>query len=165
MFCLKNFSRISLNPPRRIDRLVNLHKQCCSVKFYRLSSSATPEKNDKPNLLKVYQGSLARQIKSVKVFSLSTSIAGLVAQPILIDQATKMGGGTGIIIAVCGFVGFFTFVTPLLLHFVTKKYVTELHYNPTNNEYIATIITFFLTKKQVDTTFDFFAHHLSINSY
>ena len=54
-----------------------------------------------------------------------------------------------VIAAVCGFVGFFTFVTPFLLHLVTKKYVTELHYNSTTDEYIATVISFFLTKKKI----------------
>ncbi|CAD7003981.1 unnamed protein product [Ceratitis capitata] len=46
----------------------------------------------------------------------------------------------------CGFAGFFTFVTPLLLHFITKKYVTEIHYNPKSDEYTATTISILLYK-------------------
>lgn len=49
---------------------------------------------------------------------------------------------------VCSLVGFFTFVTPFLLHVVTKRYVTELYYNPKEQEYIATTINFFLMKKE-----------------
>lgn len=124
-----------------------------SVQIYRFLATEQNNQNErKTNLIKIYQGSLAKQIKTVKIFSLSTSIAGIAAQPILVDQATKMGGGTGVIIAVCGFVGFFTFITPLLLHLVTKKYVTEIHFNPEKNEYLATTITFFLTKKKVKLT-------------
>lgn len=49
----------------------------------------------------------------------------------------------------CTIGGFFTFVTPLLLHFITKKYVTELHYNPQTEEYTATTISLLLQKIKV----------------
>lgn len=94
-------------------------------------------------------GTLAPNIKSVKIFSLTTSIAGLLAQPVLLDQAAKLGSSTPVIVVVCGFVGFFTFVTPLLIHTITKRYVTEMHYDQLTNEYIATVISFFLMKKQI----------------
>ena len=70
------------------------------------------------------------------------------AQPVLYEQATKLGSSTPVIVAVCGFVGFFTFVTPFLLHIITKRYVTELHYDPLTQEYIATVFNFFLMKQQ-----------------
>lgn len=85
----------------------------------------------------------------MKVFSLTTSLAGLIAQPVLYEQAAKLGSSTPVIVAVCSFVGFFTFVTPFLLHVITKRYVTELHYDPLTNEYDATVITFYLTKQHV----------------
>ncbi|CRK95463.1 CLUMA_CG008932, isoform A [Clunio marinus] len=93
-------------------------------------------------------GSLTPNIKSVKVFSLTTSIVGIIAQPILYNQAAQMSTSTPVIAAICGFVGFFTFVTPFLLHVVTRRYVTELYYNPKTDEYNATTISFFLTKKK-----------------
>lgn len=96
-----------------------------------------------------FKGTLTPNVKSVKVFSLTTSFAGLIAQPVLYEQAAKLGSSTPVIVAICGFVGFFTFVTPFLLHVITKRYVTELHYDTLTKEYIATIITFFLLKKQV----------------
>lgn len=94
-------------------------------------------------------GSLSKNIKSVKVFSLTTSFAGVIAQPMLYDQATKIGQSMPLTAAICGMVGFFTFVTPFLLHVITKKYVTELFYDPVNKEYIAEIITFFLTRQRI----------------
>lgn len=97
----------------------------------------------------LFSGTLTPNIKSVKFFSLSTSIAGIIAQPIMYDQAVQSGSGTGVILAVCTVVGFFTFVTPFLLHIVTKRYVTEMHYDEATKEYIATVLNFFLMKKQV----------------
>jgi TMEM70/TMEM186/TMEM223 protein family len=40
---------------------------------------------------RVYYGLLTPNIRSVKVFSLTTSIAGVMAQPILYEQAAKLG--------------------------------------------------------------------------
>ncbi|ALC43473.1 CG7506 [Drosophila busckii] len=99
------------------------------------------------NLHRIYFGTLAPRMKVVKLFSLSTSLAGLAAQPILMEQGMKIGG-TGMAVFLCSVGGFFTFVTPLLLHFVTKKYVTELHYNPATQEYTATTISLLLMKIQ-----------------
>lgn len=96
----------------------------------------------------VYTGSLSEKMKAVKIFSLATSVAGLAIQPVLIEQGAILGG-TPMVVFLCTFAGFFTFITPALLHFVTKKYVTQMHYNRTNDEYIATTISFFLQKKLV----------------
>lgn len=101
------------------------------------------------NSWKILLGSLTPNIKSVKVFSLSTSIAGLVAQPILYEKAAQLGSSTPVIVGICGFVGFFTFVTPFLIHLITKKYCTELYFDPATSEYTATIFNFFLVKKQI----------------
>ncbi|XP_055627800.1 transmembrane protein 70 homolog, mitochondrial [Toxorhynchites rutilus septentrionalis] len=102
---------------------------------------------------KVYYGILTPQIRAVKVFSLATSIGGIVAQPILLEQASKIGG-TPMIVAVCGFAGFFTFITPFLLHLITKRYVTELHYDETTKEYAATTISFLMQRQQTKFKLD-----------
>ena len=62
-----------------------------------------------------------------------------------------MSSSSSISLAVAGasIVGFFTFFTPFLIHYVTKKYVTEIIYDPAKEEYIATVFNFFLTKRQV----------------
>jgi len=112
-------------------------------------SQQTKDQQTENETIRVYYGTLTPNIRTVKVFSLTTSIGGLIAQPILYEQATKLGSSTPLIVAACGFVGFFTFVTPFLLHVITKRYVTELHYDPQTQEYIATVITFFLRRQQV----------------
>ncbi|XP_055690831.1 transmembrane protein 70 homolog, mitochondrial [Lutzomyia longipalpis] len=103
----------------------------------------TTKKTEENGGFSVYEGPLSSRIKAVKIFSLSTSIAGLAAQPIVIEQASKIGG-TFMVVLMSGFVGFFTFVTPFLLHWITKKYVTVLKYNPPTEEYTARTISFFL---------------------
>ncbi|KAL5293138.1 TMEM70 family protein [Megaselia abdita] len=99
---------------------------------------------------KIYTGSLASRMKAVKLFSLTTSITGAAVQPTLLEQSMKVGG-TAMAIAACGVAGFFTIVTPLLLHFVTKKYVTELYFNKKTGEYTAITISLVLTRQE--TTF------------
>lgn len=115
-------------------------------RYFATKPSATNVESEA--LQRVYYGSLSSRMKAVKVFSLTTSLAGLAAQPILMEQGMKLGG-TGMAVFLCGFAGIFTFVTPFLLHFITKKYVTEIHYNPQTDEYVATTISIILQKIQV----------------
>lgn len=95
----------------------------------------------------VYHGILSTQVRMVKVFSLSTSCLGLMMQPLLFQKA--LGSGVGFVIAAGSFVGFFTFVTPLLIHWITKKYVTRLEYDSEQDMYSATTLTFFLREKKI----------------
>ncbi|XP_016956306.1 transmembrane protein 70 homolog, mitochondrial [Drosophila biarmipes] len=116
-----------------------------NIEQYRCLSSKSTKTESEDALQRIYYGTLAPRMKVVKFFSLSTSLAGLAAQPILLEQGMKIGG-TGMAVFLCTIGGFFTFVTPLLLHFITKKYVTELHYNPQTEEYTATTISLLLQK-------------------
>lgn len=111
----------------------------------RLNSTSTTETT---STNQIYSGTLTPKIRAVKAFSLSTSILGLMSQPLLIEKTSQLGG-TSIVILVCSFVGFFTFVTPLVLHFITKKYVTEINYDPKTDEYTATTLSILLMKKEV----------------
>uniref|UniRef100_A0A182PEC0 Transmembrane protein 70 homolog, mitochondrial n=1 Tax=Anopheles epiroticus TaxID=199890 RepID=A0A182PEC0_9DIPT len=126
-------------------------RMLCSKTSPSIRTPDTGKRPQEENLdNRVYYGSLTPQIRAVKVFSLATSIGGIIAQPILLEQASKVGG-MPMIVAVCGFAGFFTFVTPILLHLVTKRYITDLHYDSAKQQYTATTITFFLQREK--TTF------------
>lgn len=46
-------------------------------------------------------------------------------------------------------VSFFTFVTPLLIHSVSKKYVTKLLYNEADDTYTAVTYSLMLRQKKV----------------
>ncbi|KAH8375207.1 hypothetical protein KR200_006694 [Drosophila serrata] len=121
------------------------HQQSQQLQSRWLSTKSTKTDSEEEALQRIYYGTLAPRMKMVKFFSLSTSLAGIAAQPILLEQGMKIGG-TGMAVFLCSVGGFFTFVTPLLLHFITKKYVTELHYNPQTEEYTATTISLLLQK-------------------
>ena len=49
------------------------------------------------------------------------------------------------------FLSFFTLATPILIHHISKKYVTQLNYNKLEDTYTAITYNFFLRKKEVPT--------------
>ena len=109
------------------------------------------EENFEEHEQTIYKGILATQIKLVKSFSLMTSVIGLACQPVLF---LKMGAGSAnlpLIIASGAFLSFFTFATPLLIHWVSKKYVVELVYNKIDDTYTAITYSLLLRKKEVIT--------------
>ena len=149
-FCTRitsNYSRI-LIPTLKHKQITSKLNSIYSYPSVISRNYAIKLKDDNKKLENIYYGPLTPQIKSVKVFSLSSSAAGLLAQPIIIREAATIGS-TSLIVALCSVVGFFTFVTPVLLHIISKKYVTEIHYDPASSTYTATTINFFLAKKKV----------------
>ncbi|XP_028173415.1 transmembrane protein 70 homolog, mitochondrial [Ostrinia furnacalis] len=133
----------------------NLHKQissklkCIGVCHNNVFRQLSTDSKEEEELEHIYSGPLTPQIKAVKIFSLTSSVAGLMAQPIIVKQAATIGS-TSLLVVICSMVGFFTFITPLLLHFVTKKYVTDMHYDPSTGIYKATTINFFLVEKELE---------------
>lgn len=96
----------------------------------------------------VYKGTLSSRIRNLKIVSFMTSGVGLCVQPMLISKSAELGSSLAATIGVCTITGFFTFITPVLIHLVTKKYVTSLEYNKKNDEYIATVYSFFVRPKK-----------------
>lgn len=107
-----------------------------------------PQPHKSPEGVSVYKGKYTSQIIRVKLFSLSTSAMGLMAQPILWHKGLEVSG-TGLGVLLCSVAGIFTFVTPVLLHFVTKKYVVDIKYNEETDEYTCLTVSFFLFKNKV----------------
>lgn len=125
-----------------------------STKEENTSSSATETEVDigPGTWTEIYHGILSTQIRMIKMFSLSTSCLGLMVQPILLQKV--VGTHMGVMIGVGSFVGFFTFVTPLLIHWITKKYVTSLEYDQEKDLYSATTLSFFLREKKIHFSVD-----------
>ncbi|CAG9816095.1 unnamed protein product [Phaedon cochleariae] len=113
---------------------------------YSTKPSTAPTK---PHIKEVYYGVLTPQIKAVKIFSLTSSIVGLIAQPFLYSEIASTGN-IPIILAAYSFIGFFTVLTPILLHLVTKKYITHLIYKEDTNSYVATTVNFFCLSKEIE---------------
>jgi len=95
----------------------------------------------------IYNGILSTQIKLVKTFSLTTSFIGMAVQPVLWTYSTA---SAAVVVGAGAFLGFFTFVTPLLIHSFAKKYVTKLYYNQVEDKYTAVVYNFFLKPKRVE---------------
>ena len=98
----------------------------------------------------IYEGILSTQIKLVKGFSLMTSVLGITAQPILyfhIQNAAQVQLPAAM--AFGAVFSFFTFVTPLLVHSVAKKYVTKMYYDSRKDTYTAVTYSFLIRPKEV----------------
>lgn len=96
----------------------------------------------------IYQGILSTQIKLVKTFSLTTSLIGLASQP-LIYYKIQTSANVALAIGAGTFISFFTFATPLLIHWISKKYVTKVFYNRKLDAYTAVTYNFWLRHKKV----------------
>ncbi|RWS04236.1 hypothetical protein B4U79_12546, partial [Dinothrombium tinctorium] len=95
----------------------------------------------------IYSGQLAKNLKAVKYFSLSTSFIGVCLQPLFLNKALNSGA------VVCGVVAFtsFSFIcSPLLLNLISKRYVTELYFDENEKTFTACTLSFFNRKVSVD---------------
>nr|CAD7407083.1 unnamed protein product [Timema poppensis] len=125
---------------------MHIDSQICAghVSSLHFRHSSTAPSQD----LQVYHGQLTSQIRAVKLFSLTSSVGGIVALPILANEASRLDN-VALALGISTTLGVFTFLTPFMLHFITKKYVTELLYNPQTDKYTAIVYNFFLRRKLV----------------
>lgn len=99
----------------------------------------------------IYTGSLGKTVLGVKFFSYSSSMFSLCVMPYIL---LKTGIGTNSLalqVIFCSFVGVFTFLTPILLHTLTKGYVVRLYHNANTDTYTA--ITYNVLLKEKMTVF------------
>ncbi|KAM4727692.1 transmembrane protein 70, mitochondrial [Anableps anableps] len=96
----------------------------------------------------IYTGSLGTAVKGVKMFSYSTSGASLILMPQILLKTGLGVSSIALQVTFCGVVGFFTFLTPILLHLITKGYVIRLYHNPDRDTYTAITCSVFLTEKR-----------------
>ncbi|XP_018430987.1 PREDICTED: transmembrane protein 70, mitochondrial [Nanorana parkeri] len=110
------------------------------------STSSSPSLPDEDRL--VYTGNMTKAVLGVKFFSYSTSMVSLALLPYIL---TKTGIGVESLVlkvAFCGVVGFFTFVTPVTLHLLSKGYVASLYHNSDKDLYTAVTYNVFLAEKR-----------------
>lgn len=125
------------------------------------SFSSTPTRNDAASGESstqeekiIYTGGLTSQIKALKIFSLTTSAIGLGVQPLVWTHFLAKYG-TGATIGTFSMVAFFTAVTPLMIHYIAKKYVTELYFDKNNQTYKAITFSFLLGRVEVRIKCDY----------
>lgn len=95
----------------------------------------------------VYTGRMTQYVKGLKTLSLSTSLLALLAQPMVLSAAKDdlifKAGVMGSISAV-------VFCTPALVHFVTKKYVSDIYFNKDTKMFTLAYKSFFLRRKELE---------------
>jgi len=123
------------------------YARICLTRFCSTQSKDKDgERNSEDSLITVYRGSINTQVKFVKGFSLTSSAIALSIQPmffdkIILDQPIVVGAvvGGGCLAFILG--------TPLLLNFITKRYVTELKFDKVSKTFQAETYTLFLRRK------------------
>ncbi|XP_065687459.1 transmembrane protein 70, mitochondrial isoform X1 [Patagioenas fasciata] len=123
-------------------------QQVTSFQGVAVRSLCTPSPHDHPEHGRlVYKGNLAKAVLGVKFFSYSTSIFNLFMMPYIMLK-TGIGFESLLIqAAFYGLIGFFTFVTPVTLHILTKGYVIRLYYKDEMDTYTAITYNAILAEK------------------
>ncbi|KAG8014395.1 Cholesterol 7-alpha-monooxygenase [Nibea albiflora] len=96
----------------------------------------------------VYKARWSGGLPGIKLFSYSTTGASLFIMPYILMKTGLGLQSFAMQAAFCGFIGFFTFLTPILLHLITMGYVSRLYHNPDKDTYTAVTYSFFLSEKR-----------------
>ncbi|XP_030355501.1 transmembrane protein 70, mitochondrial isoform X1 [Strigops habroptila] len=112
----------------------------------RSLSTSSPHDHPEHGRL-VYKGNLAKAVLGVKFFSYSTSIFNLFMMPYIMFKTGIGFESLFIQAAFYGLIGFFTFVTPVTLHVLTKGYVIRLYYKDEMDTYTAITYNAILAEK------------------
>ncbi|KAJ8336955.1 hypothetical protein SKAU_G00381750 [Synaphobranchus kaupii] len=117
-----------------------LHK---ALRCFCSSSTSYP---DEGHL--IYTGSLGKTVLGVKLFSYSTSMFSMCVMPQVLLKTGIGVQSLALQVAFCGIIGMFTFITPVLLHLVTKGYVVRLYHNRRTDTYTAVTYSALLLEKK-----------------
>ncbi|NXN99143.1 TMM70 protein, partial [Rhinopomastus cyanomelas] len=110
-----------------------------------LCTASPPEHPEHGRL--VYKGNMAKAVLGVRFFSYSTSILNMLMVPYLMLHSSIGSDSVLIQAAFYGLIGFFTFVTPVTLHVLTKGYVIRLYYRDDEDTYTAITYNAILAEK------------------
>merc|ERR1712111_79246 len=127
----------------------NARQLCTTVRKFNLETKEDLGKCTPEHDQTIYQGILSAQIKLVKGFSLTTSFISIACQPVLMMNMHQANTNLAVMAGAGAFLSIFTFATPLLIHHISKKYVTELNYNKLEDSYTAITYSLFLRKKEI----------------
>jgi hypothetical protein len=97
------------------------------------SEESSIKSSSTPNL--VYEGTITGMIKGLKVFSVTTSLVAIVGQPYVFLQLYKTVPLPVLVFS--GFLGVTAILSPLVLQWFTKRYVTHLYLDPQTNAFFA----------------------------
>ncbi|CAL8238584.1 unnamed protein product [Lota lota] len=96
----------------------------------------------------VYTGSLGKAIIGVKMFSYTSSSTSLFLMPHVLFKSGLATQSLALQASFIAIISLFTFVTPVLLHLLTKGYVIRLYHNADEDTYTAVTCNIFLMEKR-----------------
>ncbi|XP_059199962.1 transmembrane protein 70, mitochondrial [Centropristis striata] len=96
----------------------------------------------------IYTGNLGRTVRTVKMFSYGTSAVSIVLVPQIFLKSELVAQSLIATASMYGVIAFFTFLTPVLLHYLTKVYVLRLYHNPDTDTYTAITCNIVLAEKK-----------------
>ncbi|KAL7292144.1 hypothetical protein TKK_0014218 [Trichogramma kaykai] len=117
-------------------------------------NKAAADKKDESECEIVYMGQQNKNIKNIKMISLSTSLMGLSVQPIVYQKAVLSGEVTNFTLPIFALLGLFALATPPLLNLITKRYILSIEYYPKRDKYVASVYTLFARQKKIEFTPD-----------
>lgn len=122
---------------------------CSHLATRPFASHATDDKNVQSVSTLIYQGNMATFIKSLKLFSLSTSAVGMLGWPLVyFSESFQADASTSSVVMLAG-IAAYSLSTPLIMHMLTKRYVTHLEYEEGSDTYSATVYSLFGRHQQV----------------
>ena len=150
-----SLQKASVTLPRNIHRSINVVSSSVPLlktrengKTFRYKTSDSTGSIIGDRQL-VYEGPLSRSVQLVKVFSLSTALATVVATPILmiygkqsVPVIGKMAIGATILIAGTS--------TTFLLHWMTKVYVHKMFYNAMTETFVVETMSMLARRKETE---------------
>ncbi|KFM64111.1 Transmembrane protein 70-like protein, mitochondrial, partial [Stegodyphus mimosarum] len=111
--------------------IINNYEWSRKVHSSSLLYTDSPSKSSE---ILVYEGLLKKRIKIVKLLSLSTSVLGFGILPVIVYDLCKMNIFVG---CLTGVMSSFFLSTPFILHWITKRYVIELNFDPESKTFSA----------------------------
>ena len=87
-----------------------------------------------------------RQVRYTKAFSVTSSVIGIGLQPYL--YTALLEHSPIFKAAMASVVGVFVFVTPLLIHSVTRRYVTDMYYDPVDMLFTVDTLTLLVRRRR-----------------
>jgi hypothetical protein len=95
----------------------------------------------------IYKGQLTSKLKTIKMFSISTSVVGLCFVPYICNlQEMPLFGK----IIALGTTSLFTFCTPVFLQLLTRRHVNRMYFDYEKDVFTAFIYSFFLSEYKIE---------------
>ncbi|KAM4623665.1 transmembrane protein 70, mitochondrial [Polymixia lowei] len=118
-----------------------------SVCLWSRCLSTSPSDQSKLGNL-IYTGNIGKAVLGVKMFSYTSSGMSLCLMPHILLKTGLAAQSWAVQASFCTVIGIFTFLTPVLLHLLTKGYVVRLYHDADADTYTAVTYSALLVPKK-----------------